>query len=255
MHIFDFPLFLEMIRDFESQAQEDCDMPEDYYSHPRPEVCALVPAAVRFVVDVGCGAGGVGAALKLERPGVEVRGMELDPEAAARARLVLDDVATARGEAEIPASWPVPDCVIFADVLEHMVDPWGALRAWRSRVRDDGCIVVSLPNVACSQILLGLLRGRWDYEDEGILDRTHLRFFTRRTALEMVRGAGFEVEVMDRAIQKPRTLSGRLVRPWLQLGLWLERRGHTVPAWLLWIVDTYSRQILLRARCTQGPPP
>ncbi|MGB8932531.1 MAG: methyltransferase domain-containing protein, partial [Anaeromyxobacteraceae bacterium] len=189
-----------------------------------------------------------------ERPGVEVRGIELRPEAAARARLVLDDAVAMPGGAELPASWPAPDCVIFADVLEHMVDPWDVLRQWRSRIREDGCIVVSLPNVAFSGILWGLVRGRWDYTDEGILDRTHLRFFTRRTMLEMVTGAGFRVEAMTRTTAgKTRTLSDRLLRPWLRRGLKLERQGRAVSPWMLWILDSYSHQFLLRARPSGTP--
>lgn len=219
-------------------------MPEDYFSHPRPEVRALVPVTARFIVDVGCGAGALGAAIKAERPGVAVRGIELNEGAAARARRVLDDVVVGSGDGEMPASWPAPDCVIFADVLEHMVDPWTALARWGPRLRPGGCVVVSLPNVAHASVQKALWRGRWDYEKEGLLDRTHLRFFTRATALEMLAGAGFEVEVMVRAIRG----GGRLTRLGIQRGLGLEARGRAVSGWLLRILDWYSFQFLLRAR-------
>ncbi len=232
-------------------------MAEDYFSHPRPEIRALVPVAARFVVDVGCGAGALGGALKHERPDVEVRGIEVNREAAARAKRVLDDVVVDTGEGEIPTSWPAPDCVIFADVLEHMIDPWSVLRRWRLRLRQSGCIVVSLPNVAHSSVLRGLRMGRWDYAEEGILDRTHLRFFTRATALELLTGAGFEVEAMVRAIPAwTRSWGDRLARPAVQRGLALEARGRPVPAWLLRILDSRSRQILLRAgTAAMAPPP
>jgi trans-aconitate methyltransferase len=231
-------------------------MDEDYFSRPRAEVRALVPMTARFVVDVGCGAGALGAALKEERPGVEVRGIEVNREAAARAERVLDDVAVGTEDVEMPASWPVPDCVIFADVLEHMIDPWSALRRWRSRVREAGCIVVSLPNVAHSSVLRGLREGRWDYEDEGLLDRTHLRFFTRATALEMLAGAGFEVEEMVRAIPAwRRTWRDRLARLAVRRGLALEARHRAVPKWMLRILDSRSRQVLLRARAGAARSP
>jgi len=228
-------------------------MPEDYHSHPRPEVRALVPSTARMVVDVGCGAGALGAALKDERPGVQVRGIELDPGAAARAAAVLDDVAVMAGDGPLPPGWPAPDCVIFADVLEHMVDPWSALRIWRGRLREGGHIVVSLPNIAFFSILDGLWRGRWDYADEGVLDRTHLRFFTRETAVELLEQAGFRIERMERAIALPedflrREVLSRVVRRAVER----ERQGRGVPRWLLRVLDAASRQFLFAAAVTGG---
>ncbi len=230
-------------------------MPEDYFSHPRPEVRALVPQSARSVVDVGCGAGALGAALKEERPGTEVRGIEVNPEAAARAACVLDEVAVVSGDGEVPASWPAVDCVIFADVLEHMVDPWSALRRWRSRLRGGGHVVVSLPNVGHWSVLDELARGRWDYVDEGVLDRTHVRFFTRATAIELLETTGFEVETMRRAIQLrvDAFLGEKFMWPLVLLGIFLERKGRRVPAWLVRILDVRSRQILLRARMEPAP--
>jgi len=222
-------------------------MTESYFSHPRPEVRALVPPTARRVVDVGCGAGAMGAALKAERPGLEVRGVEANPEAAARAAGVLDGVSVAPGDAEMPGSWPAPDCVVLADVLEHMVDPWQALRRWRACLKHGGCIVVSLPNVAHASVVRELRRGRWDYVDEGLLDRTHLRFFTRATAVELVEAEGFEVEVMRRAVPRPSTLGEWLCWPLVLCGLEWESRRHRVPRWLLRALDSRSRQILLRA--------
>jgi O-antigen biosynthesis protein len=228
-------------------------MAEDYYSHPRPEVRALFPPSARFVVDVGCGAGTLGAAIKREHPGTQVRGIEIVPEAAARAAQVLDDVVVGSGDGAMPESWPPPDCVILADVLEHMADPWAALRRWRARIRDGGYLLVSLPNAAHSSVIAGLWRGRWDYVDEGVLDRTHLRFFTRATALELVTGLGFEVEVVRRAIKLPgENLPWKVVASSLAVVCEREERGRRVPTWLVRVLDLCSYQILLRARAV-GP--
>jgi len=233
-------------------------LPEDYYSHPRPEVRALVPPAARLVVDVGCGAGALGAALKAERPGIQVRGIEVSPEAAARAAEVLDAVEVSAA-AGIPPSWPAPDCIILADVLEHMVDPWTALRDWGSCLRDGGHVVISLPNVAHVSVLAGLWRGRWDYEEEGLLDRTHLRFFTRETAIELVEGAGLEVEELRRAVRLPGgRIAGTFLRWLIRRGANAEARREPVPgssAKALHLpsakaLDLLSRQFLLRARKT-----
>src|SRR5439155_1577879 len=83
---------------------------------------------------------------------------------AMRARRVLDDVHVGDAETPPPASWPPPDCVIFADVLEHLVDPWKALAAWRARLAPGGKLLVSIPNVLHRSVVSGALAGRWDYE-------------------------------------------------------------------------------------------
>lgn len=177
-----------------------------YYEHPRPEVRALIPAEARVVVDVGCAAGALGAGLKSERPGIQVRGVEPSGQAAERARQVLDDVLVGGAQQQPPASWPAPDCVIFADVLEHLADPWTVLRRWRQRLAPGGVVVASVPNVAHHSVTLDLLlRGRWDYADAGILDRTHLRFFTRETALRLFRDAGLEPTHLERVTRYGRT--------------------------------------------------
>lgn len=173
---------------------------DGYYANERREVAKLVPDAARFVVDVGCGAGGLGRVLKATRPGIEVRGIEIVSEQAARAKSVLDDVFVGRAEDPMPSDWPAPDCVVFADVLEHLVDPWGTLREFRARLAKGGKIVVSLPNVAHWSVLRDLAVGRWEYKDGGLLDRTHLRFFTTRSAIALVEGAGFRIEQFQRVL-------------------------------------------------------
>lgn len=214
----------------------------EYYGHERPEVVALVPESAKFVVDVGCGAGGLGRALKRNRPGVEVRGIEIVPEQAERAKRVLDDVRIGSAEDVMPEDWPRPDCVIFADVLEHLVDPWSVLRNWRSRLAPGGSIVVSLPNVGYREVVSGVLRGRWDYRDAGVLDRTHLRFFTRSTAIELLEGSGFRVARIDRVLDSPgRYLASRIPRKLRRPSL----DGLGSPA--RFAADLYTVQFLLVA--------
>src|ERR1051325_4281481 len=137
---------------------------EGYYQNERPEVVALVPPEARFVIDIGCGAGGLGRHLKAVRPEVQVRGIEPVVSQAERARLVLDDVLVGGAEATLPAHGPVPDCVIFADVLEHLVEPWDVVRKYRAALGPGGVCVASIPNVANRRVLRGLYRRRWDYE-------------------------------------------------------------------------------------------
>jgi len=190
----------------------------------------------------------MGRALKAQRPGADVRGIEPDVAAASTARLVLDDVLAGRAEDPLPPGWPVPDCLIFADVLEHMVDPWSCLVTWRQRLPENGTVVLSIPNVVHYGTVWELLRGRWNYRDQGILDRTHLRFFTRKTAVELVEGAGFKIQKLARNWSVPDAL-----RPAIP---WLERwdhvgwdREHVAPPQGTRLADYFTLQYLIVARC------
>ena len=164
-----------------------------YFEFDRPELVALVPTTARDVIDVGCGAGRVGAALK-NRQECRVVGVERDPAAAAAARTRLDFVV--EGDAET-LDWPFPeqsfDAVVCGDVLEHLRDPLAFLRRVRAWLRPESVLVASLPNVRHHSVVRGLLAGDWTYEPAGLLDHTHLRFFTRREVEKLLFRAGFGV--------------------------------------------------------------
>ncbi len=164
----------------------------------------------RAVLDVGCGVGLNGAAAR--RKGARVTGIEIVPTSIARARQVLDEVLPLDIESDASIRDGLAgrsfDLMLFGDVLEHTVDPARVLRRLAAHLEDEGHVIVSLPNVAAWTVRMGLLAGRFDYEPSGILDDTHLRFFTRRTAEEMVEAAGLEVlrteqnPMMVRALKK-----------------------------------------------------
>jgi SAM-dependent methyltransferase len=166
--------------------------PADYYCCPRPDVAALVPPTARRVLDVGCGAGALGALLR--RRGHVVAGVELVPEAADLARQVLDHVAVADVEADgFPFADSSFDAVVLADVLEHLIDPWRVLRDAARLLAPRGVVVASVPNVQNWDVVWRLLRGRWGYRERGLLDRGHLRFFTLRSLRALFADAGLEV--------------------------------------------------------------
>jgi 2-polyprenyl-3-methyl-5-hydroxy-6-metoxy-1,4-benzoquinol methylase len=148
----------------------------------------------RTVLDVGCGTGINGA--RARRDGARVTGIEQDPAAARLARQRLDEVIEAditRDEALDHLGDRRFDLILFGDVLEHVSDPRATLARFARLLTDGGHVIVSLPNVAAWPVRLGLLRGDFRYEASGILDRTHLRFFTRETACELLAEAGLEV--------------------------------------------------------------
>lgn len=147
------------------------------------------------VLDVGCNTGYVGRAAR-ERLRVVFDGIEGDAEAAARARETYREVFLVDLASGPP--WPGVggryDAVLALDVIEHLPEPRTALRALAGLLAPGGRLVLSVPNVAHWSVRLGLLSGRFDYAETGILDRTHLRFFTKATLLETCAEAGLAVE-------------------------------------------------------------
>lgn len=164
-----------------------------YYRNERPELAAQVPETARRVLDVGCGAGAFGAGLK--RRGVkEVVGIEILERPWAMARQALDDALLGNIEQmDLPFEDGYFDCITFGDVLEHLIDPAAALRKLARVLAPDGVMVASIPNARFCQVVSMLAHGRWEYVDAGILDRTHLRFFTRIEMVKLFRDAGLEV--------------------------------------------------------------
>ena len=168
---------------------------EDYYRNARPDVVALIPADTRRLLEVGCGAGNAGALAKARLGVSEAIGVELSPSAAAEAETLLDRVI--RGDVEtIALDFPEGyfDCVVFADVLEHLKDPWAVLRKIRPLLSDDGCVVASIPNLQHLKPVLKILFDRFQYEEAGLLDSTHLRFFTLSTIKSLFGETGYRVE-------------------------------------------------------------
>lgn len=171
------------------------EKPRDYYSHPRPELVPLVPSSVSRILEVGCGEGAFAAALRAAHlpQKLEIVGVENYQPAAALAACKLDTVYVGDIETlELPYE-SYFDCVVFADVLEHLVDPWATLVKIRKHVAVHGCVVASIPNVQHWRVISNLVRGSWDYTSEGILDRTHLRFFTRKSILRLFADTGYRV--------------------------------------------------------------
>jgi len=168
--------------------------PVEYFEWARPEMLSFVPQNCRRILDVGCGAGGFGETLKRAR-NVEVWGVEPVPSVAQRAAGKLDRVIEGDfgpGTALPEASF---DCVVFNDVLEHMVSPEAALRRARHLLAPQGVVVASLPNVRSFPTIWQLVfHARWEYQDSGVMDRTHLRFFTKSSIVSMFEAEGFEVD-------------------------------------------------------------
>jgi 2-polyprenyl-3-methyl-5-hydroxy-6-metoxy-1,4-benzoquinol methylase len=149
----------------------------------------------------------------LVRAGRRVDGIELDPVAAERASAVCERVVVGDLQHVDPEPLDGPyDLLLFGDTLEHVPDPVAVLPALATTLRPGATLVVSTPNVANWAIRLGLLLGRFRYTDRGILDRTHLRFYTRRTLVEMTEQSGFQVDRVVGTIPVPLLRSEPLCR-------------------------------------------
>lgn len=173
-------------------------MEMEYYSQARHEILPFLPRGEGLrVLDVGCGAGVTGALVKRTLPSAHVTGVELFSDAAAKARQVIDEAHVLdldRADA-LPFPTRTFDLILCLDVLEHLVDPWAWLKKLRSHLSEDGTILVSLPNTRHLKVVAPLLfRGQWRYEDNGgLLDKTHLRFFTKESGIALVKSAGLEI--------------------------------------------------------------
>jgi 2-polyprenyl-3-methyl-5-hydroxy-6-metoxy-1,4-benzoquinol methylase len=186
--------------------QNYADKGLDYFSHARVDIAPLLPTHAPRVLDIGCGAGATLRWLKAQKVAQETVGVELFEDAAAAARPHVDHVVVGNAEALIDSSFGMADKVAFdlvlcLDVLEHMVDPWGFVQKLERLIKPGGLLIGSIPNVRHLRTSLPLLMaGQWRYRSEGILDRTHLRFFTKESALELLTTPTLSVEKWLHAI-------------------------------------------------------
>ena len=170
-----------------------------YFQQNRNEILEFIPKGCQKVLEVGCGEGVFLQSLKRSEKTLETWGLELNPQAAKVASQHLDHVFT--GDAtklvsKLPENYF--DCIIMNDVLEHLADPEAFLLELKSKVlAKNGRIVCSIPNVRYIKNLFEFLFFKdWKYRDTGILDRTHLRFFTQKSILRMFHGLGFHMVAM-----------------------------------------------------------
>lgn len=166
------------------------------YSASRADMLQFVPAHASAVLDVGCASGGFGRSLLDTRPDVRVWGVEPDQAAAGQAAHAgYAGVAVGRfpdAASELDARQF--DAIFFNDVLEHMPEPASAVAAAHDLVAPRGVVIASIPNVRHFSVIWPLVRhGDWRYEASGIMDRTHLRFFTPRTMRELFEENGWQV--------------------------------------------------------------
>ncbi len=157
-------------------------------------VLQAVPATARSILDLGCGSGSLGRALKRRSGGdCRITGVTLSEPEAALARQYLDEVIVAdlnEFESKGTGSY---DCIICSHVLEHLCWPEILLRRLRAGLAPEGVLVVGLPNILHWKQRVQFLQGRFRYADYGLMDRTHFRFFDWSTARELISSNGYSI--------------------------------------------------------------
>jgi 2-polyprenyl-3-methyl-5-hydroxy-6-metoxy-1,4-benzoquinol methylase len=167
-----------------------------YFQGVRADYIAALPSNPEAaILELGCSEGSTGALALAQGKCRHYMGIELHEPSAAIARTRLTEVHVGNIETMplpfAPASF---DALIISEVLEHLVDPWAVLARLAPLVRPGGLVFASSPNISHHKVIRSLLRGRWDLADQGVMDRTHLRWFTPATYAGMFEGAGFQIE-------------------------------------------------------------
>lgn len=185
---------------------------QDYFSSARSEILDLLPNFSQRVLEIGCGSGQTLEMLKAKKFCGETVGIELFATVADEARSRVDAVYCLDVEkSPLPEQIGKFDLILLLDVLEHLVDPWTFLhRLKEDYLTADGRVIISLPNARHFSLVLPLLCGRFDYAERGILDKTHLRFFTKDTAEKLLKSACLNIEAVKATSLDLRLNSGKL---------------------------------------------
>jgi len=188
-----------------------------YYSLSRSEMLQFVPLAAQKILEVGCGCANFSAQVKKRQP-CEIWGIELNQDSAQQAEKVIDKILCGDINQQLNV---LPneyfDCIVMNDVIEHLTNPEFVLTELSAKIKTSGIFVLSVPNVRFWKNWIGfVLRKDWEYTDDGVLDRTHYRFFTKKSLKRMFQRLNFEVQIL-KGINKTSTKKARLFYPILLL--------------------------------------
>ena len=178
-----------------------------YYDNINPELLSLTPEGARYVLELGSGAGALARAVRDKCPELQhYVGIELDAEQGEYSRAFtsttlirnLDLMGNWDSDPEFVTARPSEgfDCVLIGDVLEHLRNPDEVLRQAVSHLSPDGCVIACIPNVQHWSVFVNLVQGTWPREDQGLFDRTHIRWFTLDDMVRLFQSAGLTVSAV-----------------------------------------------------------
>lgn len=197
--------------------------PPGYHDTLNQDLLARLPTDSRRMLEVGCGTGALARAYRKGNPSVHYTGVEVVEAVARNATNACNEVVV--GDIETPTCLdaidrlrrdPGWDLLVFGDVLEHLLDPLRVLTELRARMAVGATCLACIPNIGHVSILYQLLHARWNYADAGLLDRTHLRFFTQPTMTELFQQAGWTVRECTARVFEPEA-SAQAIAPLLAL--------------------------------------
>lgn len=168
---------------------------QDYFNIARIDIINRIPKGSHRILEIGCGAGHTGWALKQGQKAMEVIGIELSEEAAFMAKRRIDLVLTGNVEEMIlPFEKEQFDFIILGDVIEHLVDPWRIIHVLMEVLKPSGRIIATIPNVRNWKVVIPLVcKGQWHYQDWGLLDKGHIRFFTKESMRALFEKSGLQL--------------------------------------------------------------
>lgn len=204
-----------MDNDYQSKAT-------GYFSNARTDIEPAIPSFSESVLEIGCGTGATLAWLKTSGRCKFTTGVELVTQQAESAEKVVDRVIQGSIETIDLASWTERfDLILCLDVLEHLYDPWSLIEKLSGLLSPGGRLVASIPNIRHISVLVPLLlQGEWTYSERGILDKTHLRFFTKKSAIHLVTCSGLIVMCVKELGLQSKSISSLLNK--LTMGMFRE---------------------------------
>lgn len=176
-------------------VKNDKDLTGDYFNFSRDEMLKYIPNNAKKIIEIGCGEGNFCS--KLLNKNREIWGLDINADAAKEAKRICYKVLIGSIDSlieEIPDNYF--DCIIFNDVLEHLQEPWSVLETLKSKLSDNGVVVSSMPNfLYINNLFFNILKNKdFKYNPKGgIMDITHLRFFTPKSIRRMYDDCGYEV--------------------------------------------------------------
>ncbi len=162
-----------------------------------PDLLRLIPANLSGIIEIGCSSGALAREYKKVSPNCNYFGVDIDSSYLESAKCVCDGVEACDLETqteEFYAQHAFRDCWVFGDTLEHFKNPWVVLENIRKVIPSSGCVVACIPNAQHWSLVAKMAIGDFRYVDSGLLDRTHLRWFSRQTIVELFKDTGFIIE-------------------------------------------------------------
>ncbi|OHD64749.1 MAG: hypothetical protein A2176_10490 [Spirochaetes bacterium RBG_13_51_14] len=174
-----------------------------YYDYTRTEILPLLPEKIDRVLEIGCATGNTLMWLKSLKECKWVGGVELNYETAQIAKNRVDACYVGDIESiDLPIASKSLDLILCLDVLEHLENPWQAVKRLHDFLKPDGVIISSIPNVLHYSVLCPLIfRGEFNYAEAGILDKTHLRFFEKKSSLALMENSGLKVDAIQARVR------------------------------------------------------